>query len=103
TLALNEEEIKCFLTQFRDYDILNIAHRKALINMLVNRIYLYDSHDGGKKKNNYKITVIFNAGKETVEITEELYKDIKSNTGLDKFCILNDSLHQSKIIRTFHQ
>ncbi|MBQ2663575.1 MAG: recombinase family protein, partial [Clostridia bacterium] len=103
TLALNEEEIKCFLTQFRDYDILNIAHRKALINMLVNRIYLYDNHDGGKKKSNYKITVILNAGKETVEITEELYKDIKSNTGLDKFCILNDSLHQSKIIRTFHQ
>ena len=84
------------MTQFRDYDILNITHRKALVNMLVNRIYLYDSHDGGKKKSNYKITVILNAGKETVEITEELYKDIKSNTGLDKFCISNDLSHQLK-------
>lgn len=103
TLAFNEEEIKHFLTLYRDYDILSIAHRKALINMLVNKIYLYDDNDGDKITPNYRITIIFNAGKDTVEITDELYKDIKEQTGSDKFCILNDLAHHSNQIRTFHQ
>lgn len=100
TLAFNEEEIKYFLTLFRDYDILDIAHRKALVNMLVNKIYLYDDHNGDKATGNYKITIIFNAGKDTVEITDELYKDIKKQTGLDKFCISNGLAHQESPIIT---
>ncbi len=101
TLQLNEKEIKYFLTQFRDYDILNIAHRKALVNMLINKIYLYDDHDGDKVTGNYKITIIFNAGKESVEITDTLYKDIKKQTGLDKFCISHDSCHQNRLNTMF--
>lgn len=94
TLALSEEEISYFLMQFKNYDILNIAHRKALINMLINKIYLYDTPDG--EKNNYKVTIVFNAGKETVEITEDLYADISKNTKTEKFCISDDSVHQLK-------
>ena len=93
TLAFNEEEIKYFLTQFRDYDILNIAHRKALVNMLINKIYLYDDNSGDTVTSNYRITIIFNAGRDTVEITDELYKDIKKQTGADKFCISNGLAH----------
>lgn len=102
TLSFNEEEIKYFLTRFRDYDILHIEHRKALVNMLINKIYLYDNQDGDKKINNYKITIIFNVGRETMEVTEELYRDIKKNTGIDKFCISNGSCHHTNQIRTFH-
>lgn len=93
SLGLNEEEIKFFLKQFKEHDILNIAQRKALINMLVNKIYLYDDHDGDKVKGNYKITIILNAGKDTVEITDELYADIKKNTE-ENICISHDSGHQ---------
>ncbi len=100
TLGLNEEEIKFFLKQFKERDILNIAQRKALINMLVNKIYLYDDHDRDKVKGNYKITIILNAGKDTVEITDELYADIKKNTG-ENICISHDSAHQTNQIRTF--
>ncbi len=96
TLSFNEEEIKYFLTLFRDYDIMNIAHRKALVNMLINKIYLYDDHSGDTVTGNYKITIIFNAGKDTVEITDELYKDIKKQTGSDKFCISNGLVHHQK-------
>ena len=92
TLALSEEEISYFLLQFRNYDILNIAHRKALINMLINKIYLYDAPDGREK--NYKITIVFNAGKETVEITEDLYRDISDNVNAENICISHDSGHQ---------
>lgn len=92
TLALSEEEISYFLLQFRNYDILNIAHRKALINMLINKIYLYDTPDGREK--NYKITIVFNAGKETVEITEDLYRDISDNVNVENICISHDSAHQ---------
>lgn len=93
TLALSEEEISYFLLQFRNYDILNIAHRKALINMLINKIYLYDAPDGREK--NYKITIVFNAGKETIEITEDLYRDISDNVNVENICISHDSGHQS--------
>lgn len=83
------------MTRFRDYDILHIEHRKALVNMLINKIYLYDNQDGDKKINNYKITIIFNVGRDTMEVTEELYRDIKKNTGIDKFCISNGSCHHT--------
>ena len=101
TLGLNEEEIRFFLTQFREYDILNATYRKALINMLVNKIYLYDDFDGRERKGNARITIILNAGKDTVEITDELYADIKKNAKAETVCILDDSGHHPKIIRTF--
>lgn len=94
TLGLNEQEIKYFLTQFRDYDVLNIEHRKALVNMLINKIYLYDDRDGDKIVKNAKVTIIFNAGKDTVKITDELYTDIKKKTRGEKICTLPDSGHQ---------
>ena len=95
-LGLNEKEIRFFLTQFREYDILNTTYRKALINMLVNKIYLYDDFDGDKRKANSRITIILNAGRDTVEITDELYADIKKNAKAETVCILDDSGHQVK-------
>ena len=93
---MDEQEIRYFLNRFRDNDVLNIAHRKAFIDMLVNKIYLYDDHDGGKVIGNTKITIIFNAGKDTVEITEDLYADIKQKTQGEKICTSPDSGHQQK-------
>ena len=95
-IYINEKEIRFFLTQFREYDILNTTYRKALINMLVNKIYLYDDFDGDKRKANSRITIILNAGRDTVEITDELYADIKKNAKAETVCILDDSGHQVK-------
>jgi len=95
TFGADEEETKYFLTQFREYDILDMAHRKALVNMLVNKIYLYDGHDSDKIVPNFRITFLLNAGKDTVEITDELYIDIKKKTGADKLCLIQDSCHQN--------
>ena len=45
------QEIRCFLSQFRKGDINDPKYRQGLIDMLVNKIYLYDN----------KITVLCNA------------------------------------------
>ena len=95
TIGIDEQEIKFFLKQFRDYDILNVAHRKALIDMLVNKIYLYDDPDGGEETNNYRITIILNAGKNTAEITDKLYTDIRDNTLNNGVCLMDNSGHQT--------
>lgn len=100
TMGVDETEIRFFLKQFRDYDLLNIAHRKAIINMLVNKIYLYD-HNGDDETDNYKITIILNSGKDKVEITDKLYSDIQQDIQDTELCKLNNSGHHKNLIRTF--
>ena len=57
--------------------MLNVNHRKSLINMLINKIYVYDD----------KIVLTFQSGIGEVEITDKLYADIKKNV-----VNINDSL-----------
>ena len=83
TLGVNENDIKFFLKQFKDYDILNIEHRKAIVNMLINKIYLYDD----------KITFTIQTGSGTTEITDKLYEDIQKSTQDESFCLQQNSGH----------
>ena len=92
-MGLNEHDVRFFLTQFRDYDILNVIHRKAIVNMLINRIYVYDDYDGDKKTPNIRLTFILNVGNDTVEITDKLYADIRGNTQGKDVCLSLNSGH----------
>ena len=83
TFGINKEEIKFFLNQFKNYDMLNVNHRKAIINMLINKIYLYDD----------KIVFTFQSGIGKVEITDKMYTDIKQNTVEDNICLQVNSAH----------
>ena len=83
TFGINKEEIKFFLKQFKNYDMLNVNHRKAIINMLINKIYLYDD----------KIVFTFQSGIGKVEITDKMYTDIKQNTVEDNICLQVNSAH----------
>lgn len=67
--SLNEDRINFFLSQLKNGNLDNIKYRKTLINLFVNRIYLYED----------EITMIFNVGKETITVTEPLLKEINTN------------------------
>jgi len=66
-VLLEESQIRFFLTDLRKGDINDPKYRKMLINVLVNKIYLYDD----------KITIFFNVtdGK-PIEITKEIRDEV---------------------------
>ena len=79
------EQVEEFLTRLSKGDIENIAHKRTLIKVLVNKIYLYDD----------KFTITFNSGDEEVTITDKMLSEIE--TGLnEKVCLLNASVHQNR-------
>jgi DNA invertase Pin-like site-specific DNA recombinase len=68
-ISLTISQVKFFLNQMRKGDINNIENRKLLINVFINRIYLYDD----------RLTLIFNTQDDDVEITQSLLNDIDSS------------------------
>lgn len=62
-------EVIFFLSQIKNGNIDSIKYRRMLINVFVNRIYLYDD----------KITFIFNSTDKPVEVTEKLIDDVENN------------------------
>ena len=68
-VVLTKDEIKFFLLQLRNGNTDNIKYRKILINIFVNKIYLYDD----------KIMIIFNVGKEPLTITVSLLEELEAN------------------------
>lgn len=57
-MRLTKPEIRFFLLELRKGNAREEKHRRMLVNVLVNKIYLYDD----------KMTIYFNVGKQTVEI-----------------------------------
>lgn len=89
-VGITVPQVKFFLTQIRNGDANDIKYRKVLVTTLVNKIYLYDD----------KITMIFNAGNQPVEITEELLNDIEAaGDGVHSLTTVH---HQNKITRTLY-
>ncbi|MFV0275524.1 MAG: recombinase family protein [Bacilli bacterium] len=66
---LGEKEVRFFLTGLMNADITKEINKKALINVFVNRIYLYDD----------KYIGVFNISDKTIEITVSLEKEIESS------------------------
>lgn len=68
-VVLTKDEIKFFLLQLRNGNTDDIKYRKILVNIFVNKIYLYDD----------KIMIIFNVGKEPLTITVSLLEELEAN------------------------
>ena len=66
---LTEQQIKYFLLKIKDGNIEDIKYRKTLINMFINKIYVYDD----------KLTITFNVGEHPLTVTKSLLRDINSN------------------------
>ena len=80
-LDLDETQVKFFLSQIRSGDVNNLKYRKMLVNVLINKIYLYDDN----------ITIFFNTqDKEytskvpTIEEAEVRIKDISAHQVLNR-------------------
>jgi len=64
---LDEEHIIFFLTKMRDGDIDDIRYQRMLINILVNKIYLYDDN----------MIIVYNTQDSNKEITIDLEENIE--------------------------
>lgn len=70
TITLNLSEVTFFLTQLRKGKADSLQYRKTMINIFVNRIYLYDN----------RAAIIFNTGDKPVTIDDELLSKIEENS-----------------------
>lgn len=68
-LPIEYSEIKFFLTNIRNGNIEDLKYQKALIAVLINKIYLYDD----------KMTIIFNTQNTPVEISSDLISKAESS------------------------
>ncbi len=82
--AINENQIIKYLTNLAKGDIKDIAYRKSLIQLFVNKIFLYDD----------KFTITFNTDNDEVTITDVLLTDIEESLNGKNHCLLKNSGHQ---------
>jgi len=75
-LTIDHDEIAFFLTDLQNGDVTDMKYRKMLINVLVDKIYLYD--DG-------KLTIVCYNGDTTVEIETNVIDKIEKN------CYINNT------------
>ena len=64
--SIDENEVKFFLHQLKKGYIRDIAYKRALISVFINKVYLYDD----------RVRIIFNASDRPVEIDYELLEEI---------------------------
>ena len=76
----------------RNGDIHDKTYRKFLIQIFVNRIYLYDD----------KFTITFNTGDEEVTISDILLGNIEDALMGKTLCLSNIVRHQRTQIRTLY-
>ena len=89
--ALTIPKVKFFLNQLKNGDVNNMKYRKALIDVFVNAIYLYDD----------KITLIFNSGDRPITINDLLLSEIEKEHKQNKFCLCSGMVgHQGLEPRT---
>ena len=75
-----------FLRKLKDGNVDDIKYRKTLINVFINKIYLYDD----------KLTIIFNSGDNPVTINDLLLSEIEDNSKKRRVCFWMGLLHQKK-------
>ena len=74
---LTVPKIKFFLNALKKGDINDIKHRKTLIAVFVNAIYLYDD----------RVTFIFNSGDNPITINDLLLSEIEAGHKQNEFCL----------------
>lgn len=84
---LTEYEICFFLKELKNGNANSFKQRKLLVNLFVNKIYLYDK----------KMTIIFNVGKKKVTINTELIDEINTNLNKTSSLFFNNLGQPSKV------
>lgn len=86
--TLTVPKIRFFLTSLKKGNINDLKYRKTLINIFVNKIFLYDD----------RVTITFNSGDEAVTINDILLSEIeeKDNQAKDLF-LAGDGPPKSKV------
>ena len=79
--TLSEASVRYFLTSLKKGNINDMKYRKMLIDIFVNKIYLYDD----------RITITYNSGDEPVTISDKLLSELEEKDEEDKFLFLNGS------------
>ena len=80
-LTVTEDQIRFFLSDLKKGDINDIKYRKTLIDVFVNRIYLYDD----------KVTITYNSGSDPVTISDQLLSELEEQAELEKNLYLDAS------------
>lgn len=78
---ISEETVILFLTALKKGRINDMKYRKTLIDIFINRIYLYDD----------RVTITYNSGDEPVTITDQLLSELEEMAEHDKFLFMNGS------------
>lgn len=79
--TLSEPSIKFFLTSLKKGNVNDIKYRKTLLNIFVNKIYLYDD----------RITITYNSGDDPVTISDQLLLELEEKDKNDKVLFKNGS------------
>ncbi|MDR1629169.1 MAG: recombinase family protein [Oscillospiraceae bacterium] len=94
----SEEQLRTFFRVLKAGDKDDLKTRKALIDIFINAVYLYDDNNG----RNRKITVVFNSGKRPVTIENIPIDDISLNfERQSSYYIEAKGSPHRKLIRTF--
>ena len=78
---ISEETVILFLMALKKGKINDPKYRKTLINIFVNKIYLYDD----------RITITYNSGDESVTISDRLLSELEEQAENDRVLFKNDS------------
>ncbi len=90
---VSEEDIVARLTKLAEGDVQDKVYRRSLIRIFVNKIMLFDK----------KMTIIFNTGDESVEITSEILDKIQQGLGDEALCFSDVAGHHEIIPMLLHR
>lgn len=82
---ITEEQVVKFFNKLAKGNVKDIAYRKTLIKVMVNKIFLYDD----------RLTITFNSGDDEVTITDRLLSEIEEDLRNKTFCLINQMVHQT--------
>ena len=84
---ITKDKVAETLTKLAKGEITDVAYRKSLIRLLVNKIYLYDD----------KINITFDTGDDEIEIDDRLLSEIEDNLADQEICLLKNEGHQLNV------
>lgn len=79
--ALTEETVTLFLVALKKGKVNDMKYRKTLIDIFVNRIYLYDD----------RVTITYNSGDESVTISDKLLSKLEGMAESERVLFMNGS------------
>ena len=87
--VITEEQVVAFFNHLAKGNIKDIAYRKTLIKVMVNKIFLYDD----------RLTITFNSGDDEVTITDRLLSDIEDDLRNKNLYLIDQKVHHSNVIQ----